>query len=259
MSLSINERSFGTCVYGCRKNISKPAIAYGTDASPLSDILTRLTINDVVSINQRVKTLAEKSAEYSGYVYGFQTGGYGGGIIYCPNSSGLNGANTTLSGDLIHLWGGYGGFVVNMTPEWGVGAEFGGMGGYTGKKIGDFFHEYGVGASYQMMTLRYKPVITHSWIIDTQLGAGILSGGYYSTISNEHFSGSETYRLSAFSPALSIGVNIRYRLDPLLYVGSKMGYFWGQLSHLQRGGADDGSRSIDLTGGYIGLEFGGNF
>ncbi len=237
--------------------ISRPLIAI--DRTELVQAFNQITVEDIATMSRHIDTIAKDSARNTGYVKGFPTGGGGGVYLFFPNASGLNASNTTQSGNLTQLVGGAGGFVTNLSPEWGIGGLFGGMGGSAGKKVGTDYHEFSVGASFQMVQLRYKPIITPQWIIDFQIGAGILHGGYFASVTNEQLAGTDILRTKAITPAFIVGADFRYRITPTMYVGTTTGYFAAKLENLQRAGFTDSGTSLDFSGGFVAITMGGNF
>ncbi|MBT5856335.1 hypothetical protein HOH87_06870 [bacterium] len=223
------------------------------------DHLKSLSIDEFNEVIQSWKQTGEASAIDTGYVKGWSWGGGGGFFAFFPNVSGVNADNSSQAGNINVLYGGAGGFMISLDDRWALGGLFGGMGGGSAEKVGDDYHHYDVWGSFQMAAVKYKAVITDRWIMDIDLGVGVLHGGYDKTITNEQFTGSSVSRFKAMTPAIMVGIDMRYRLTPTWYVGSKAGYFGSKIEDLERAGVADEETSLDFTGSYVSIGMGGNF
>lgn len=235
--------------------------AFALDKEELKKTLNEMSVDDYGEVIKNINEKALKTAEDTGYVnfYGSaNVGGSGGYYVYFPSA--INQNKPAGLDDITSLQGGGGGFTVNMSKNWAWGVEFGGMGGISAKKNGANYTEYGVGAGYIIPYVKYKPIINPQWIVDLNLGAGYLVGGYTQWTSNETVGGvTEIHRYGSVIP-IKAEAELRYRINPVWFVGLKGGYLWANISELRRANlVDPAARPLDFSGAYAAITMGGNF
>lgn len=125
--------------------------ALALDKDELKKTIKELSVDDIYDIHKVTTDKVLKTAEDTGYIknlMGGPAGGGGGGFnLYMPtNVSAHIPAGAGLDA-VSQLYGGGGGFVVNMDKNWAWGVNFGGMGGFSQKKIGANYYDYSVKAS----------------------------------------------------------------------------------------------------------------
>lgn len=220
------------------------------------DISQSMSYADYREIFESEKNIVFERARTHAYVDVVPVGG-GGGYMHLFFGDGVNDGNLTQSGDISTGAGGLGGFMVNLTPQWAVGGLFGGFSGQSADKIGGSFHDYGIWGSLYQFVVTHRPVISDQWLVDVDLGIGIVTGGYSNWVSTESSVSINTYRTGASLSGL-MGVGVRYRFNSMWHLGVKTGYLFAQLSDLERGGVADGG-DLDLSAGYVAVMMGGNF
>ncbi|MCP4050045.1 MAG: hypothetical protein GY730_04995 [bacterium] len=223
----------------------------------LKDTLKKMSLEDYKEIYDEVENKLFASAADTGYVSLTPYGGAGGFYTFFPGS----GINTRKPGgldDIKTLYGGAGGFLFHINKLLALGFLFGGMGGGSSKKINTDFYHYSAGGSFQMVQAKFKPLINKSFILDLDVGIGLFSGGYTITKTNESLSGEDIVRSQYFTPCFLAGSELRYRINPLFFVGLKAGYFYAKMDSMKRAGYTDPDASIDFSAPYIAITLGGN-
>lgn len=237
--------------------------AFALDKEELKQTLKELTVDELYDIKKNATDKVLKTAEDSGYIKnmmgGPAIGGGGGFNFYMPTNVSANIPAGVALDNVSQLYGGGGGFVVNMDKNWAWGVNFGGMGGFSQKKIGLNYYNYSVGTNYAIPYVTYKPIITPQWIVDMNLGAGYMMGGYTYTVTNEAMVGTDVSRWGSTIPVMA-EIEARYRILPVWFVGFKAGYLSASINELKRANfVDTTQKPIDFSGGYLAVTMGGNF
>lgn len=209
------------------------------------------------TLYEKMDTELNNLAKETGYLKFLPIGGAGGGYLFFPGNS-VNKGNTTQAKKIDTLYGGAGGFLVNLNTNWAIGGLFGGMGGGSETKIGPQYDSYSVGAAFQLVNVRYKWIKTENWFIDIDMGIGMIEGGYQNYSTDESSVLKEQQRFGT-SLATLIATDLRYRITPLSFIGLKVGYFSGALKDLERGGEKVIGSKIDFSQPFLAFTMGGNF
>ena len=228
---------------------------FGSDEGFVNQ-MKRLTYQEIKEINHEISQTIHHHAKKTGYIDFAPIGGHGGVIVMQPSSA-INDVNQTKSGGVNHLSGGFGGFIINLAPEWGIGATFGSLSGFTSKKVNAHFHETLVQNQFSMLTIQYKPLITERVIIDIEAGLGASMAGAKNEITDEAAPSLSTIRYNT-GVAYQLGLGLRYRISSLFFVGISSGYFNGSVNNIKRGNHSDAT-NLTIEGSYARISLGGNF
>ncbi|MFC1617081.1 hypothetical protein ACFL2K_02575 [Candidatus Margulisiibacteriota bacterium] len=233
-----------------------PSLLFAIPKNELKNALKDLSWDDCFEIMQEVEKKANLSALTTGYVKNIPFGGAGGLMLVFPSAI----SNNFPAGldKLSTLYGGAGGFIYSLDKNWGIGGLFGGFGGASTKKIGANYTSFSTGAAFQHVCLKYKTIIDPQFIIDIDLGIGLLEGGYAYKVTDETAYSTNVSR-SGLGLSYLLGINLRYRFDATWFMGTKLGYFNGQLNKITRADFTDSGNTLDFSGVYFAMTMGGNF
>ncbi|MFC1770544.1 hypothetical protein ACFLZV_01525 [Candidatus Margulisiibacteriota bacterium] len=222
------------------------------------DLLSELDAADYNKIFQGIETALETDAKDTGYVKINPFGGAGGFYFFFPGN-GINTPKSSQAKSITNLYGGAGGFMFNFNKYLAGGFLFGGMGGKTSTKINSDFYEYSAGGFFQMALAKYKPIITEKFIVDIDLGLGVMFAGYENAKTDENYNGYEVKRSKSLQPCFLIGTDLRYRLNYFSFISLKAGYFYSKFDDLGRGDFSESGSSLEFSAPYLAVTWGGNF
>lgn len=174
-----------------------------------------------------------------------------------PNAS-INDNKLPQSQSIGVLYGGAGGFLVNVNPSLALGGLFGGMGNGSANKVGTNFYSYYVGAAFQLVHAQYKPIINDNFIVGIDLGLGLAEAGYDIYVTDENLNGQDISR-SGINFAYLLGLDVRKRITNTFFISGKLGYFNTSIETLKRGDFTDAGKKLAISAPYLALGLGGNF
>jgi hypothetical protein len=244
----------GICICGVLMSTS---LSFAMSNDDLVSAYQSLSVEQAEAIAKISNSKLEQGAIERGYVDVVPFGGAGGFMAFFPGH-GINGANRTQAKGITGLYGGAGGFMVNLNRNWALGGLFGGFSGSSTNKVGANYHNYSVGAGFQMLYGKYKWIVAPKYFIDIDMGLGLLEGGSKSTVDNEQSFSTYVPRDNVSLAGL-LGIEARYRITPTWHTGVRLGYFGSRFVELNRGLERDNSGSIDFSGTYAAITMGGNF
>ncbi|MFA5034494.1 MAG: hypothetical protein WC500_01745 [Candidatus Margulisiibacteriota bacterium] len=249
------------------KKIAVSCLLIGLVAAPLfaltpaelKSTYDQMSIDELNDLSKSMEKIANESARKTGYVKEdpMSVGG-GGGFYYFMPTGNIN-DNKPLSGQSLGvLYGGAGGFMVNLNPNLAVGGLFGGMGGGSTAKVGTTYYSYSVATGFEMVQAQYKPIINDSIILGLDLGLGLAQGGYEVYTTDENLSGTDLVR-SGNALAVLCGIDLRKRITNYFFTSLKLGWFSTSFDSLKRGDFVDPGKKLTISSYYLALTLGGNF
>lgn len=225
----------------------------------LKSTFDQMSIDELNDISQSMEKISNDSARKTGYVKQdpLAVGG-GGGFYYFMPTGNINDNKPLAASSLGTLYGGAGGFMVNLNPNLAVGGLFGGLGGASSTKVGTTYHDFAVGTAFELAQLQYKPIINDNIILGIDLGLGLAQGSYQIYETDETSVSSDVIRAGS-GLAVLCGVDLRKRITNFFFTGLKAGWFSTSFDSLKRGDFVDPGKKQMISAYYLAVTLGGNF
>lgn len=249
------------------KKIAVSCLLIGLIAAPLfaltpaelKSTYDQMSIDEMNDLSKSMEKIANDSARKTGYVKEdpMSVGG-GGGFYYFMPTSNVNDNKPLAASSLGALYGGAGGFMVNLNPNLAVGGLFGGLGGASSTKVATTYHDFAVGAAFELAQLQYKPIINDNIILGLDLGLGFSQGSYQIYETDETSVNSDVIR-AGNGLAVLCGVDLRKRITNYFFTGLKLGWFSTSFDSLKRGDFIDPGKKQTISAYYLAVTLGGNF
>src|SRR3989339_853994 len=225
----------------------------------LKQTIKDLSLDDIKEIEDSLYKLSNESARQTGYVKEDPVSvGGGGGFYYFMPTGNINDNKPLSASSLGSLYGGAGGFMVNLNPNLAVGGLLGGLGGASSTKGGTTYHNFAVGAAFELAQLQYKPIINDNIILGLDLGLGLAQGSYQIYETDESSVSSDVIRAGS-GLAILCGIDLRKRLTNFFFTGLKLGWLSTSFESLKRGDFTDPGKKQTISAYYLAVTLGGNF
>jgi hypothetical protein len=176
-------------------------------------------------------------------------GGGGGFSVHRAELKDFNTAFSANNSSIKTLYGGSGGFRLPVNDALKIGLEFGGAGGCDSNKSGNTYYDLAIGYGFGLLALDYTLLKTPQLSLNFNGGVGAMTGGYYYGESAEAAGTEYSVHRNGNGLCYKVGLNGKYKLNPIWDIGAGASYFYGKITDLKRADVTDaGAPDLDYSG-----------